>query len=352
MNSSLQLLASICAMIILNGCAGNLPSLPAARPPPPDQTTTLPPVGPRPKAEPPASRGNPDSYTVFGKRYSVKRSSAGYRKRGHASWYGPKFHGRLTSSGEVYDMHDISAAHKSLPIPTYARVTRLDTGRSIVVRINDRGPFIDGRLIDLSLGAAKALDMIDDGTALVEVEALAPYQDLDGNLPAVAAADQPPVPVAEPTAPAAQPATGTPSVALRPASPLNPASLEPIPTQTATAPPQTAPEPLFDRPQQVAFRPGAAPPGGSADIGTATTLRDPPPPAYLQIAAFAARDNAERLRQRLQRQLNTQTAVHTADSGIHRVRVGPLGNNPDTVDSLKLQLAELGFADAYLIYSR
>jgi rare lipoprotein A len=119
------------------------------------------------------SRGNPPFYEVFGKRYYVLESSAGYRERGVASWYGREFHGKRTSGGEPYDMHDMTAAHKTLPIPTWVEVTNLDNGRSVVVRVNDRGPFVDERIIDLSYRAAVDLDMIRRGTARVQVRALA-----------------------------------------------------------------------------------------------------------------------------------------------------------------------------------
>lgn len=129
-----------------------------------------------PQAEPPSRTGNPDTYVVFGRRYRVKETSAGHREIGTASWYGWDFHGRRTSSGPPFNMFDLTAAHKSLPIPTYARVTNLENGRSLVVKINDRGPFVGERIIDLSYAAAARLDMLDQGTARVEVTALAPYQ--------------------------------------------------------------------------------------------------------------------------------------------------------------------------------
>ncbi len=120
----------------------------------------------------PSSRGNPSSYVVFGKRYYVLDSSEGFVQRGIASWYGTKFHGRPTSSGEVYNMHAMTAAHKTLPIPVYVHVKNLDNGRSTVVRVNDRGPFVDGRIIDLSYAAAKKLGVDGPGTANVEISVL------------------------------------------------------------------------------------------------------------------------------------------------------------------------------------
>jgi rare lipoprotein A len=113
--------------------------------------------------------GNPSSYVVHGKRYYVLDSADGFVQRGIASWYGIKFHGRKTSSGEVYNMHDMTAAHKTLPLPVYVHVKNLDNGRSTVVRVNDRGPFISGRIIDLSYAAAKKLGVKGPGTANVEI---------------------------------------------------------------------------------------------------------------------------------------------------------------------------------------
>ena len=116
--------------------------------------------------------GNPPSYVALGVRYHVLESAEGYEERGLASWYGPNFHGKQASSGEVFDMHQMSAAHKTLPLPTWAKVTHLENGRSITVRINDRGPFKEGRIIDLSYQAAKALGITEQGVAPVEVRAL------------------------------------------------------------------------------------------------------------------------------------------------------------------------------------
>ncbi|MCG5499931.1 septal ring lytic transglycosylase RlpA family protein [Ectothiorhodospira lacustris] len=129
---------------------------------------------PVPRVEPPSRYGNPASYVVFGRRYTTLDSAEGYRERGVASWYGTKFHGRRTSSGEPYDMFAMTAAHTSLPLPTYARVTNLENGRSVVVRVNDRGPFVDNRIIDLSYAAAHRIGMLGEGTARVEVKALIP----------------------------------------------------------------------------------------------------------------------------------------------------------------------------------
>ncbi len=115
--------------------------------------------------------GNGPEYEVLGKRYFVMPTSAGYQERGVASWYGKKFHGNLTSNREVYDMYTMTAAHKTLPLPTYVHVRNLRNDKSVIVRVNDRGPFVSNRIIDLSYAAALKLDMVRDGTSLVEVTA-------------------------------------------------------------------------------------------------------------------------------------------------------------------------------------
>ncbi len=126
----------------------------------------------------PRSRyGNPDSYRVFGRTYHVLKDARGFRQRGIASWYGSKFHGRRTSSGEPYDMYAMTAAHKTLPLPTWVRVTNLENGRSVVVKVNDRGPFHEGRIIDLSYTAAAKLGILARGTAPVEIVALMPGEE-------------------------------------------------------------------------------------------------------------------------------------------------------------------------------
>lgn len=125
-----------------------------------------------PRFEPLSRAGNRSPYEVMGKTYRVLPSANGYNEIGIASWYGKKFHGYLTSNGEVYDMYTMSAAHKSLPLPSFARVTNLENGASVVVRVNDRGPFHPDRIIDLSYAAAYRLNMIDEGTARVRVETI------------------------------------------------------------------------------------------------------------------------------------------------------------------------------------
>ena len=172
-------------VLVVAGCAGDpagdpgsrLPSTPvdavihdSAPAAPPPTLASLP--DPVVRDDPKSRRGN-NPYVVFGKHYQVMDSAAGYDQEGQASWYGTKFHGRTTSSGETYDMYDLTAAHRSLPIPTYVHVTNLDNGKSSVVRVNDRGPFHPNRIIDLSYATAVKLGFARTGTARVRVESLA-----------------------------------------------------------------------------------------------------------------------------------------------------------------------------------
>jgi rare lipoprotein A len=203
-----------------------------------------------PRNEPP-SRGGNRPYSVFGVSYTPLKSAGGYRERGVASWYGRKFHGRQTSNGETYDMYAMTAAHKTLPLPSYARVRNLNNGKSVIVRVNDRGPFLHNRLIDLSYAAADRLGILGTGTGVVEVEGLS------GSEPATTVA-----------------------------------------TRERTT-------------------------GGLI----ATAHADTVPRLYLQAGAFANRDNAEALRNRLA-QADIKP-VHIAPAqvdgtALFRVRVGPL----------------------------
>lgn len=163
--------AALAACLALGACASFDPPDRGPDEPPPGLDEIQEPV---PSDEPRSEYGNPESYEVFGQTYYVKDSAEGYRETGIASWYGEKFHGELTSNRERYDMYSLTAAHPTLPLPTYARVTNLENQRSIVVRINDRGPFADNRIIDLSYAAAHRLGMAEQGTAEVEVKALTP----------------------------------------------------------------------------------------------------------------------------------------------------------------------------------
>jgi rare lipoprotein A len=160
------LLSLAAVLAIAAGCASRPP--PDAEGPGTSGRTTGP-IETVPRQEPRSRYGNGPFYEVLGHRYEVMSSAAGYRERGVASWYGKKFHGKPTSSREPYDMYAMTAAHKTLPLPSYVRVTNLSNNKSVVVRVNDRGPFVANRIIDLSYAAAERLDMIRDGTSLVEI---------------------------------------------------------------------------------------------------------------------------------------------------------------------------------------
>lgn len=136
-----------------------------------------------PRVEPRSELGNMKTYEVFGKRYFVLDGSDGFTETGIASWYGPDFHGKKTSSGEIYNMYAMTAAHKTLPLPTYLEVENLENGRKIIVRVNDRGPFHDNRVVDLSYTGAIKLDMIGKGTALVDIRAINPRSYRSGGAP-------------------------------------------------------------------------------------------------------------------------------------------------------------------------
>jgi rare lipoprotein A len=170
MMPALQVASTVIAFALaaLSGCA----SAPAPAPSPAPPARTPAPVPAPQQSEPRSAKGNPPFYEVLGKRYFVLPSAAGYQERGVASWYGPGFHTKQTSNGERFDMYAMTAAHKSLPLPSWVEVKNLRNGRSVTVRVNDRGPFKDGRIIDLSYSAAEKLDMLRDGTTFVEVRAL------------------------------------------------------------------------------------------------------------------------------------------------------------------------------------
>lgn len=191
MRTSLPVLAALSlGMLAIAGCGGSKVKGDG----PPSGSARIPdmPGDAVPRPEPRSKYGNGPIYEVLGKRYTVMPSSAGYQERGVASWYGTKFHGNLTSNREVYDMYAMTAAHKTLPLPTYVRVRNLRNNKSVIVRVNDRGPFVHNRIIDLSYAAATRLDMINDGTSLVEVTAIN-FNEPQGDRP-TRATSQPPSP--------------------------------------------------------------------------------------------------------------------------------------------------------------
>ncbi|MBM4191962.1 MAG: septal ring lytic transglycosylase RlpA family protein [Gammaproteobacteria bacterium] len=291
----LVLLLALSALL-LQGCTLlRRPPEPSARP-----AASLPKRTPRnldsipdavPRKEPRSRYGNPETYEVFGRTYRVQRNAKGHVERGVASWYGPGFHAERTSSGESYDMYAMTAAHKTLPIPVYARVTNLENGLSVVVRINDRGPFVGDRIIDLSYTAAHKLDMTRKGTAMVEVRVIEPGDD----------SSPPPLPrpiVTTSTAGSTAPAGS--GVGVTPSARLNP----------------------------------------QAAIGVSSR--------FLQAGSFSARENAEAMRQRLADSGIRNTLVREAligDRTVYRVQVGPLAGGLEADDMIE-RLRIAGIPDA------
>lgn len=184
------LLLTLCTSLLLAGCSSPQPSSPKTVKPPhnpnagryahekdfgPDEEIDLSHVPDAvPRYEVRTIAGNKNPYTVLGKTYHLIKDERSYKERGYASWYGKKFNGYHTSNGELYDMYAMTGAHKTLPIPSYVRVKNLDNGKSVVVRINDRGPFHEGRIIDLSYAAAQRIGIHKTGTGRVEVEIVLP----------------------------------------------------------------------------------------------------------------------------------------------------------------------------------
>jgi rare lipoprotein A len=258
----------------------------SAVPQPPPNVFSIPDAVPR--AEPRGRRGNPPFYEVFGKRYYVMASSEGFVERGTASWYGPGFHAASTSLGEPYDMYAMTAAHKTLPIPAYAEVTNLKNGRKVVVRINDRGPFVGDRIIDLSYTAAAKLDMLLAGTAPVEVRVIT------------------------------APRTGSGS------------ALPPIPPAAPPMSPATPPVTVVNAPA----------------VKAADT-----PAMFIQAGVFADHENARRRVEALLAagvELASLEEIPRSERALHRVRVGPFAS-VEEFDLNMRRLRELGINDARLL---
>lgn len=298
----------------LGGCFSTRPAppppstgVPAAQPPaaiisPPLSPETVPDAVPR--YEPRSNYGNPPFYDVFGKRYFVLSSSADYVERGVASWYGPGFHKVRTSVGEPYDMYGMSAAHKTLPLPCYARVTNLQNGRSVVVRVNDRGPFVGNRIIDLSYTAAAKLDMLRNGTAMVEVRTVGPTSP-----PGVV----PPLPSAAPP------------------------SIVTASTQSGAA-------------RVAGAAPSGAAPSSAPAIAPAPITSVPVSALFVQAGAFADATNAERLAEKLRGGGYGKVFVRDdmiAGRRMYRVRIGPVPDVPE-FDRVVAALEGVGVRDAHL----
>jgi rare lipoprotein A len=248
-------------------------------------------------------------YTLMGQTYYPLQDGRNYRATGTASWYGTKFHGQATANGELYDLYGMTAAHKTLPLPTYVRVTRLDTGQSIIVRVNDRGPFYSDRIIDLSFAAAKKLGFAETGTARVSVEGIDPHQWQAENghrVPMLMAGQAPVVS----TQPASAPLSSSEIEVYQP--PLAQHAAPVLPSQlTATSP------------------------AGAASAGL-----------FLQVGAFANPDAAELLKDKLSGLVSAPAFIHSVTINqqiLHRVRLGPIGSAAELQQiSQSVRLANLG----------
>nr|WP_121172315.1 septal ring lytic transglycosylase RlpA family protein [Kushneria sinocarnis] len=280
-----------------------------------------------PKVEPRSASGNRSTYSVWGQTYHVMQSADDYSAVGKASFYGTKFHGYATASGEEYSMYRMTAAHKTLPLPTYARVTNLANQRHVIVKVNDRGPFHEDRLIDLSYAAAARLDMLDQGTARVRVTAIDPVawqrRHEGASSPGRAVADSRQNDGAQSSVTAAV-RTGREEQTPRSATPEGNAAND---TREAHA--------------QVATSPGAS---GRAGAGGKSAGDSP---LYLQVAALSSRAGAEALKARLESRLNQPVRI-SRHAALHRVQVGPL-SDPIMAESVRSELRDAGFDQGYIV---
>jgi rare lipoprotein A len=267
----------------------------------------------------PLNRAANNPYSVFGRQYVPFRSPQPYRQRGIASWYGRKFHGQRTSSGERYDMYAMTAAHPILPIPSYARVTNTRNGRSVIVRVNDRGPFLSGRIMDLSYAAAYKLGYIGAGSAPVEVEAILPEDIRTARWREAAPVE---------TAP--EPARALPAIEATPAPSAAAAVAESSAAALATAPAGeiAPPAPVVGT---SAATPTAQPePKNEVSIPITTESSG----IYVQLGAFSARENAESLRVKIYQQLAwlNQPIRILPENGLFRVHLGPYRDRSEAME--------------------
>ena len=292
---------------------------------------------PVPRLEP-LVRGTLKPYSVMGRSYVPMTRLAPYQERGMATWYGRRYHGQRTASGEIYDMYAMTAAHPVLPIPSYARVTHLGNGRSVIVRINDRGPFLGDRVIDLSYAAAYKLDLLRNGSALVEVEAIMPgaAPAAPATLEAEARPQSPDAPAADVQAQEASAAKADALPATASASPPSSArssSAAPAAVSTsgavASAAPAPAPAPAPASPvaassaaQEVATLPASAPSDEAGGF-------------YVQLAAFSVADNAQRFLERMRAALAAiaPTLSIVSSGSLHRVHAGPYDNRDEALQA-------------------
>ncbi len=319
--SRLLKLTSVCVLLALLGaCSGSgkrgggyyLDDGPDANPP--ANLDAVPDAVPKIEAFTP-STGKP--YVIFGKTYTPDTSGGPYRAQGHASWYGKKFHGKATANGERYNMYGMTAAHPTLPLPSYVRVTRLSNNKSVVLRVNDRGPFLNNRLIDLSYVAAYKLGMLSPGSAEVLVERITPEQ--------IRNWQSAPVPAS--FVAAATVTTVPPPAAASAPAPVVAQAQEPKPVSDTLALSDTA-----SQSANTTSTASAAPPVSSAQVPVA------PGSMFLQLGAFADASKAQALAARVSSQipadLGASVRVDQSSNNLHRVRIGPFANREAAVQAL------------------
>ncbi|PHY05911.1 MAG: septal ring lytic transglycosylase RlpA family lipoprotein [Alcaligenaceae bacterium] len=319
--SRLLRLIGVCALLALLGaCSGGgkrsggyyLDDGPDANPP--ANLDAVPDAVPKIEAFTPSTS---KPYVIFGKTYTPDVSGGSYRAQGHASWYGKKFHGKATANGERYDMYGMTAAHPTLPLPSYVRVTRLSNNKSIVVRVNDRGPFLNNRLIDLSYVAAYKLGMLSPGSAEVLVERITPEQ--------IRNWQSAPVParfVATTTVP--------PPAATSAPAPAVPQAQEPKPVSDTLA--------LSDTARQSASTTSTTSTASAAAPVTSAQVPVAPGSMFLQLGAFADASKAQALATRVSSQipadLGASVRVDQGSNNLHRVRIGPFASREAAVQAL------------------
>lgn len=277
-----------------------------------------------PRVEPLARSGNRSTYEVWGKTYHVLPSAEGYEKGGRASWYGEKFHGYATASGEIYDMYKMTAAHRSLPLPSYARVTNVENNRSVIVKVNDRGPFHDDRLIDLSYAAAARLDILRNGTGHVRVEAIDPVAWQANQKRQQASPPSSPVPATPPSSRIAASGSKAGSGNAVSAAPTNSVS-----ASVSAQPVSTAAQPATRQ-------------NDTSDTASGQQI-------YLQVAALGSAASAQALRDRLQNELDSPVRIDS-DAQLHRVQVGPVRDSVE-LEALRSELRRVGYAQSFTINS-
>ncbi|MFK8067476.1 MAG: septal ring lytic transglycosylase RlpA family protein [Gammaproteobacteria bacterium] len=281
---------------LLSGCGSTKRIFyPTSKPDPSIDLSKIPNAVPRHESK--SRYGNPKSYVVFGRRYYTLNSAIGLVETGVASWYGPNFHGKKTSSQEVYDMNQMTAAHKTIPIPSYVQVTNLRNGKRVVVRVNDRGPFHDNRIIDLSYVAAAKLDIVKAGTGMVEIRVI---------------------------------------------DPANPQAHNQVQQQRRNRPPP---------PTNSTQKPVAKKQITKARQGTTAEKQ-----LFIQLGAFSELDNAQKFRSRIQNSLNKTSGVIVSIATIpvqgkplYKVRIGPLADI-ETSDRIVGNLNAAGLYDHHVLF--